>query len=284
MDGDLEKKTQRAIDLLRERGRVIVALSGGVDSAALLALAVRAVGPNNVVAVTGRSDAVTDDDLDDARRIAVQLGVEHVVVATREMTREGYRKNAGDRCFHCRTELFELLTALGARRGIEAIAYGAITDDLGDHRPGMTAARDYGVLAPFLDADICKNDVRELAKSTGLHVTEKPASPCLASRIPIGTEVTAERLRAVGRAEAGVRELGFRQVRVRHHGTMAKLELGAGEAERLADDELRRKVVGAVLDAGFVSVALDPRGYRPGGAGGIAVPLHSIGPEREIGQ
>ncbi len=271
------RKKQRALSLLREHRTVLVALSGGVDSAALLAIACEALGPDRVLAVTGRSGSVTGAEIDDARRVAQALKVRHEVVDTFELERAEYRANTGDRCFHCRSELFEVLSALAAERGIDAIAYGAIVDDLSDHRPGMEAARRMGILAPLLDAGIGKNDVRTFANEYKLHVHEKPASACLASRIPIGTEVTIERLTQVGQAEAALRSLGFRQFRVRHHGEMARIEFGTGEVERLADPILRAEIVRAVKDAGFRLATVDLEAYRETG-------LYSIGPRPEIGQ
>jgi pyridinium-3,5-biscarboxylic acid mononucleotide sulfurtransferase len=283
--GPLEAKRRRAIDFLRPYGSVVVALSGGVDSAALLAVAVDALGAANVLAVTGVSDAVIAEDVEDAKSVAMRLGVAHEVVLTREMERPGYRANFGDRCFHCRSELFELLRDLAHRRGFAATAYGAIVDDLGDDRPGMEAARRLGVLSPFIEADIGKDDVRALAKIAGLPVNEKPASPCLASRIPVGVTVTPERLAAVSRAESGLRALGFRIVRVRHRGEAARVELGAHELSRLANASLRDRVTAAVRDAGFRHVTIDPRGYvAPRQRPGAAPKIHRIGPKRSTGQ
>jgi uncharacterized protein len=275
-----------AVASLRRCGRLAVALSGGVDSAVLLALAVETVGASAVVAVTGRSDAVTPRELEDAGKVAAALGVRHHVVATREMDRPEYRANAGDRCFHCRTELFELLGEFARNERIPAIAYGAILDDLGDHRPGMEAARRHGIVAPLLEAGISKTDVRALARSFGLHVSEKPANPCLASRIPTGTEVTPERLSQVARAETALWDLGFRELRVRHHGEIARLELGDLESARLDSSAFRSLVVEAVRAAGFRFVVVDLEGYRPSGNRDADAPplLYSIEPIRDTGQ
>lgn len=283
-EGVLTKK-ERALSILRQHRRVLVALSGGVDSAVLLALAAEALGGGNVLAVTGRSSSVTGEEIDDARKVADFLGVRHEIVETFELARPEYRANTGDRCLHCRTELFEILGAMAVERGYDAVAYGAIVDDLGDRRPGMAAARGFGVLDPLLSANISKNDVRVLAESIDLHVQDKPASACLASRIPEGTEVTPERLAQVGRAEAALKRMGFSQVRVRHHGEIARIELGEGEDERLRDAGVRAAAVKAVHAAGFRFAVLDLEGYRTGGstAGGTPT-LYSIGPQREGGQ
>ncbi|HUC42460.1 MAG TPA: ATP-dependent sacrificial sulfur transferase LarE [Candidatus Sulfotelmatobacter sp.] len=271
-----------AADRIRPLGRLVVALSGGVDSAALLAVAARTLGPENVVAVTGRSAAVTEEELDDARRIAILLGVRHEVVETHEMERPGYKMNNGERCFHCRTELFEILERFARINHFSSIAYGAIVDDLGEHRPGMDAARQRGVHAPLLDAGLGKADVRGIAARFELHVKEKPASACLASRIPVGTTVTPERLEQVARAERGLKALGFAIVRVRHHGDVARIEVAPSEIARFADEGLRDLAVRAVREAGFSQAVVDPAGYRPGG--GISEGLYSIGPRRDGGQ
>jgi len=282
--GLIEKK-RRAISLLREHRAVLIALSGGVDSATLLAMACEALGSKNVLAVTGRSAAVTEDEIRDAATVASRLAVRHEVVETHELDRFEYRANTGDRCFHCRSELFEVLWKLAKQRHFDAIAYGAISDDLSDDRPGMEAARRMGILAPLLEANIGKNDVRTLANQFGLHIHEKPASACLASRIPKGTEVTVERLRQIAEAEAGLRGLGFRQFRVRHHGEVARLELAIGETDPLADANLREEAVRVVKLAGFRFVAVDLEGYRAGAeSAGRAERLYLIGPARESGQ
>jgi uncharacterized protein len=254
----------RAISILQECGSVLVALSGGVDSAVLLSLAVEALGAEKVLAVTGSSPSMPGDDLEDARRVARSLGVAHEIVATEEMRREGYRANTGDRCYHCRATLFERLTALARERGMAAVAYGAIADDASDYRPGMRAAEESGILAPLMQAGIGKRAVRILAAQAGLNVRDKPAAACLASRIPLGTEVTARRLSQVGKAETALRALGFKQLRVRHHGEIARLELDEEGYRLLADRSLRERVVSCVREAGFRFVALDLEGYRTG--------------------
>jgi uncharacterized protein len=284
VSADLIQKKDRAISLLRAHRGVVVALSGGVDSAVLVAIACEALGPANVLAVTGRSAAVTGRETEDAKRVADTLGVRHAVVETNELDLPAYRANVGDRCFHCRTELFDVLSRISISSGIEAVAYGAIVDDLGEHRPGMEAARKMGVLAPLLDAGICKVDVRKLAFQYNLHIYDKPSNACLASRIPMGSEVTPERLAQVDRAESALRRLGFGQLRVRHHGELARIELTSEDVGRLADPEVRAEVVRRVKDAGFSFVVLDLEGYRASGAEASNQGLHSITPARDGGQ
>ena len=281
----LSERKALAIAGLRRFTRVVVALSGGVDSAVLLSLAAEALGAGAVRAVTGQSGSLPRVDLEDARAVAAHLGVEHQVVETLEMTRDGYRANAGDRCFHCRSELFETLRRVALREGCDGVVYGAIKDDCEDFRPGMRAAEEWGVRAPLLEAGIDKTNVRTLAAQAGLSVQAKPAAACLASRIPTGTEVTVERLGQVEAAETALRGLGFEQLRVRHHGEIARLELDGAGLARMADHELRSRVTGAVKSAGFRFVAVDLEGYRsgslnPGRPGGLC----RIEPTREGGQ
>jgi uncharacterized protein len=260
----LERKRAEALKRLRECDSVLIALSGGVDSAVLLQLAVEALGPDRVLAVTGRSASLAAHELEDARRVAGHLGVRHESVETREVANPAYRANRGDRCYHCRTELFRELTGLASSRGLRSVAYGAIADDLSDFRPGMRAARELGVVAPLLEAGIDKREVRDLATAGRLPVRDKPAAACLSSRIPTGTEVTERRLAQVEAAESALRQLGFGQLRVRHHGEVARLELDAAGLARLADPELSADVVDRVRRAGFRYVAVDLEGYRSG--------------------
>ena len=282
LDPVLAAKKEHVLESLRAVPRVLVALSGGVDSAVLLALAVEALGPDRVLAVTGQSPAVPDADLEDARRVAASLGTPHEVVPTHELDRPGYVANAGDRCYHCRTELFDVLAEFAKSRGVASVAYGAIADDLGEDRPGMRAAEERGVRAPLLEAGLGKEEIRLLAAHARLEVQDKPAAACLASRIPTGSEVLPERLRAVGEAEAALRRLGLRQVRVRHHGEIARVETDGGGFALLSDRGLRAAAVAAVRGAGFRFVALDLEGYRSGSVAGAA--LVRIGPAEESGQ
>lgn len=280
-DSELDRKATRAVRSMEGSLRVVVALSGGVDSAVLLDLAVRAVGPGRVTAVTGRSGSLARHDAEDARRVARAAGCAHRWVDTYEIDRAAYRANRGDRCYHCRVELFEVIESVvqTVAPGRGTVVYGAIVDDLGDDRPGMRAAERHRVRAPLLEAGFTKRDVRAWAARVGLDVRDKPAAACLASRIPVGIEVTPERLRQVERAEARVREAGFRQFRVRYGGDAARIELDPEGLERVRTDPAAAdRLIAVVAACGFARVEIDPAGYRAGGAGRLVTITAPAGP------
>jgi uncharacterized protein len=256
----------RKAALLEERlsrlPSLLVALSGGVDSAALLAAAARAM-PGRVAAATTVSPAVPPEEVADAVATAGRLCVPHFVVATAEMDDPLYRRNGGDRCYFCRREMYRALGALAAREGLSTVADGLQADDVVADRPGVRAAGEASILHPLRDAGLGKPDVRRLARAFGLPLHEKPAQPCLASRLPTGVAVTAERLARVHRAELALKSLGFREVRVRCEDSHGRVEIGAGELPRAR--ACGAEIVAAVVAAGFSTGALDPRGYRPGG-------------------
>ena len=242
---------------------VLVAYSGGVDSAVLLAAAVRALGARAIGALA-TSPAYDQEETDAALAVAREMGARVEVVSTSELENPAYAANGADRCYFCKVELFDHLEPVARRLGLAHIAYGMNRDDHGDWRPGQRAARERGVRAPLDEAGLGKAEIRALAQHLDVPVWEKPAEACYSSRIPYGTPVTVEALRQIGRAERALRALGFRQVRVRHHDTIARIELDPEDFPRLLDPALRARVIAAVRDAGYPIVTLDLQGYRTG--------------------
>ena len=241
----------------------MVAFSGGVDSAYLAVVAARVLGPR-ALAVTGDSASYPDHHRRQALQVARDFSLSHEIVPTHELERSGYRANAGDRCFHCKTELYATLTTMAAARGFAAVADGSNADDRGDYRPGRQAARDHGVISPLDECELGKDDIRALARDLGMTIWDAPASACLSSRVPHFTEVTAPVLRRIELAEDAVRALGFRVFRVRHHGDLARLEFARDEMPRALEPTVTAAVVSAVRASGYATVEIDPRGYRQG--------------------
>ena len=250
-------------DVLASFESVIVAFSGGVDSAYLAWAATRVLGPA-ALCVTADSPSYPDYHRQLAVRVARDFGLHHEFVRTSEFEQAEYRANPVNRCYYCKSELYDVLSRLAASRGIAMIVDGSNADDRSDYRPGRTAAREFGVRSPLDEADLTKSDIRELSRRAGLPTWDEPASACLSSRIPYNSEVTTEKLGMIERAEAVLRHMGFRVCRVRHHDQLARLEIGADELNRALDPAVREQIVRELRAIGYQHVTIDLRGYRMG--------------------
>jgi uncharacterized protein len=263
-DAGLDGKYQRLQEILHDLESVAVAFSAGVDSTFLLRVAVDALGPESVVAVTGRSDSLARAELEQACALADALGAEHVVLDIDEFENPDYVANPPNRCYHCKAALYTHLQRFVSGRGIKAIVSGTNADDFGDFRPGLKAGREYGVRAPVAEAGLTKADIRELSERLSLPTHDKPASPCLSSRIPYGEAITAEKLRMIEAAEAFIREMGVRECRVRHHHNLARIEVPPEFVPMLAEPGNAAKIDEHFRSLGYAYVALDLRGFRSG--------------------
>jgi uncharacterized protein len=260
---ELKRKETALEERLGTAGRLLVAFSGGVDSSYLAYAAHRALG-DDALAVTADSASLPRSHRVRAERFVAEFGIPHRFVETLEMDKEEYRANQPDRCYHCKVELFDVLGRLRDQLGFAAVAYGVNTDDMRDFRPGQRAAGERRVLSPFLEAGLGKREIRALSRAAGLPTAELPASACLSSRLAYGTRVTPERLRQVDEGEERLRALGFRQVRLRHHGPLARVEVGPSELPRALDPRMAERMLKEIKALGFRWVSLDLEGYRSG--------------------
>ena len=265
---DTQSKLEALEAQLRQLGSVMIAYSGGVDSAFLAATAHRILG-DRMLAVLADSPSLARRDMEQASAFASAMDMPLRVILTEELDKPEYQRNDANRCFHCKTELFEGMRALGAVLGYRNIAYGMNADDTRDFRPGQRAAQEHDVLAPLADAGLTKLEVRGLAKAAGYSLWDRPAAPCLSSRVEYGRTVTREVLQQVEQAEESMRKLGFREFRVRHHGELARVEIARAEMPRALSMETLDAITAALRSAGFQYVTLDCAGFRSGSMNAI---------------
>ncbi len=261
--GILKAKQERLFSILKATRRLIVAYSGGADSAYLAWAAHRVLG-DSALAITADSASIPESHKRDAAAFARECGFRHEYIETREFDNPDYLRNDANRCFHCKDELFTRLEAMARERGIEHIAYGVNVDDLGDYRPGQRAAKLHQAEAPLVDAGLTKAEIRELSRLSGLSTWDRPAAACLSSRIPYGTPVTLENVKTVERGEEALRQLGFRQFRVRFHGKLVRIEIAKDELASALNSEMAQRFVAIFKPLGFHYVTIDLEGYRQG--------------------
>jgi uncharacterized protein len=275
LPAELRAKRDRLLDLLRSYGTCAVAFSGGLDSTVLAKAAHLALG-DGAVAITGVSPSLAAGELEECRRLAGQIGIRHETLQTDELSNPEYQKNTSDRCYHCKTELFFQVEKVARRLGVAVVADGSNRDDHGEHRPGLRAARERKVRSPLAECDLTKDELRQLALHWQLPTWDKPATPCLSSRIAYGEKVTPERLAMVDRAERLLRRRGFQPLRVRYHkGDVARIEVSVEALSKFTDPEFRREVVEHLKSVGFKYVSLDLEGFRSGSLN-VVLPAESL--------
>ncbi len=274
MEAGLQQKKDRLYGILRELGGCVIGFSGGVDSTYLFAAAAEVLG-DRVLAVTASSETYPERERREAEELASRIGGRHRLIVSEELDVPGFAENPKNRCYFCKKELFGKLREVADAEGLPHVLDGSNADDRGDYRPGRQAAMELGVRSPLDEADLTKDDIRGLSKQMDLPTWDKPAFACLSSRFPYGTRITRENVSQVGRAEEGLRDLGLRVLRVRHHGDVARLEVGPEEFERLANG-LRDEAVRIVKAAGYAYVALDLQGYRTGAMNEVLTGIHPL--------
>jgi uncharacterized protein len=275
MDLTLNTHRTRLLDALRAYGRVAVAFSGGIDSTVVTQAAYEALG-DSAIAVTAVSASLADGELEEAQELARQIGIRHRIIHTEEFADPNYRRNHSDRCYFCKSELYGRLEGMLAELQVDVIASGANLDDMGDYRPGLRAADEHGVRHPLQECGLTKADVRALARAWGLPTWDKPATPCLSSRIAYGEEVDAERVRMIDQAEQWLRQRGLRVLRVRYHkGDLARIEVSLGDLPRFVELELRGELIAAFRALGFKFVTLDLEGFRSGSLNSV-IPVDNL--------
>ena len=264
MSSELESKTKKLKEIFQTMGKVLVAFSGGVDSTLLLKVAQDAIGNENVLAVTALSPLYPERELSGVKKLIETLGARHRLIESNELEIPGFSKNPTNRCYYCKSKLFEELLSIAKEEAIPFIVEGSTLDDDQDHRPGRVAVRELGIRSPLKEAMFTKTEVRKLSKGLGLPTWDKPSFACLASRFPYGKDITEEGLKMVDEAEDFLFGLGFKQVRVRHYGDLARIEIFKEEMVRLMDDSLREKVVNQLKEIGYRYITLDLQGFRSG--------------------